>query len=81
VDAFSQWLGVDKDTGKIFADGSNLPIENVRRWSVQDARDFPNASLNLPADRVLVAPLDPQATYCFSVDRKEAERARLLPAQ
>jgi hypothetical protein len=81
VKSFSQWFGVDKDTGRVFADGSDLPIDGVRRWTLKDQRDFPQADSNLPLDRVLVASVNPQATFCYSVDRKEAERARLLPEQ
>jgi hypothetical protein len=81
VKSFSKWLGVDKDTGRIFADGSGLPFDAVRRWTIQEQRDFPRAGAEIPDDQVLVAPLDQRADYCYSVSRKEATSARLLPEQ
>ena len=79
--SFSQWVGIDKDTGTIFAQGAELPAENLRRWSVEDERSYPNAKLNLAPDMVLISAADPRSTYCYGVNRKEAERAKLLPAQ
>ncbi len=81
MDSFSQWLGVDKATGKIVADGTGLPITALRRWSIEDQRKYPNANASLPPGMVLFATADEKATYCYCVNRKEAERARLLPQQ
>jgi len=81
VDSFSQWLGIDKATGKIVADGSGLPVTAVRRWSLEDQRKYPHANSSLPPGMVLVATADEKASYCYCVDRREAERARLLPQQ
>jgi hypothetical protein len=79
--SFSQWLGIDKDTGTIFAQGAELPADNLRRWSIDDERAWPLAKTKLPPDMVLVSSADEKATYCYGVHRKEAERAKLLPAQ
>ncbi len=79
--SFSDWLGIDKDTGTIFAQGAELPTDNLRRWSVDDERTWPQAKTKLPPDMVLVSASDARATYCYAVKRKEAERAKLLPAQ
>jgi hypothetical protein len=79
--SFSHWVGVDKDTGTIFAEGSELPTDGLRRWSVADEREYPHAKRGLPPKTVLVAAADPKASYCYGVDVKEAEKAKLLPEQ